>query len=110
MSILDLIENITEGRNELLISYLQSGGNANTIDEKLNCPIIFYAVLAGNIKSVEALIQAGANVNQSALEPGCSILAETALSLAMQCSHLQGYEKFNPIVKLLEQHGAKDEI
>ena len=110
MSIRALIENVTEGRNELLVSFLQSGGDANAMDTEWNCPIIFHAVLVGNIKAVEALVQAGANVNQSALEPGCSILAESALSLAMQCSHLQSYEKFNPIVQLLEKHGAKSEI
>ncbi len=105
-----LIEDIVEGKNDSLLSYLQSGGDANLMDEEWNCPIIFHAVLGGNLIAVEKLIDSGANVNQIADEPGCDILAETVLLLAMQCRHLQDFNKFNPIVQLLEQHGAKDEI
>ena len=105
-----LIEDVVEGKNDSLSSYLGSGGNANLMDEEWNCPIIFHAVLGGNLDAVQKLIDSGANVNQLAEEPGCDILAETVLSLAMQCRHLQDFNKFDPIVKLLERHGAKDEI
>jgi len=105
-----VIESIGEGKNDLLMSYLDSGGDANLIDKEWNCPIIFHAVLSGNLIAVQNLIDSGANVNQKAEEPGCDILSETVLSLAMQCRHLQDFNKFDPIVQLLEQHGAKDEI
>ena len=105
-----LIEDISEGRNDLLFAYLQSGGDANLMDEEWNCSILFHAVLAGNLDAVQKLIDSGADVNQAAEEPGCDILAETVLSLAMQCRHLQDFKKFDPIVQLLELNGAKDEI
>lgn len=105
-----LIESIVEGKNDLLNSFLQTGGDANCLNEEWNCPILFHAVLGGNLEAVRKLIEAGADVNLIASEPGCDILAETVLSLALQCRHLQDYELFNPIVEYLQRHGAKDEI
>lgn len=105
-----LIENVVEGKNDSLFSYLQSGGDANLMDKEWNCPILFHAVLGGNLNAVQKLIESGANVNLIAEELGCDRLAETVLSLTMQCRHLQNFKKIDPIVRLLEQHGAKDEI
>jgi ankyrin repeat protein len=104
-----LLDDVAEGGNDALFAYLQSGGDANLVDNEWNCPIIFHAVLGGNIDAVRKLIEFGADVNLTALEPGCDMLAETVLSLAMQCRHLQGSKKFDVIVELLEQNGAKDE-
>lgn len=105
-----IFEDIAEGKTDSLSSYLKSGGDSNLMDSEWNCPIIFHAVLVGNLSAVQKLIESGANVNFIAQEPASDILAETVLSLAMQCRHLMDFEKYDPIVQLLQKHGAIDEI
>lgn len=105
-----LLEDVAEGKNDALFAYLQSGGDANLMDNEWNCPIIFHAVLGGNIDAVRKLIEFGADVNLTALDPGCEVLAGTVLSLAMQCNHLQDSVRLGPIVELLEQNGARDTV
>lgn len=71
-----------------------------------NCTPLFYAVLAGNLISVRLLVEAGADVNAIAGEPGRTILAPTPLSLAMQCRQLMNHEKYDPIAQELVAAGA----
>jgi ankyrin repeat protein len=71
-----------------------------------DCTPLFHAVIAGNLESLDVLIQAGANVNAVAGEPGCTILASPPLNLAMQCRYLMDRVKYDPIVKRLEAAGA----
>jgi len=71
-----------------------------------DCTPLFYAVLEGNLESLEALIRAGADVNAIAGEPGCTMLASTPMNLALQCRNLVDWAKYDPIVKCLEEAGA----
>src|SRR5687768_2889725 len=66
---------------------IEAGADIEQRDD-LDCTPLFYAVLQGNLESLEVLIQAGANVNAVAGEPGCDILASPPLNLALQCRNL----------------------
>ena len=71
-------------------------------------PILFAAVLHGNEHFVLRLIQSGANPNFIAHEPACDTYAPKPLDLAMQARFLMDWDKFAPIVNLLQQNGATD--
>ncbi len=101
-----LLETMIEGHSDDLLSFLDAGGDANTLDPRWNCTIIFHAVFGGNLQSVEALVNAGANVNHPAKDPAADILAATPTALAVQCRFMINHHKFDPIVKLLEEHGG----
>lgn len=101
-----LLETMIEGHSDALLSFLDNGGDANTLDPRWNCSIIFHAVFGGNIKAVEALVKAGANVNHPAKDPASDILAATPTALAVQCRMMMDHDKYDPIVKLLEEHGG----
>lgn len=90
---------------EALRRLIASGADIEACDE-WDCTPLFYAILEGNLDALEVLIQAGANVNAVAGEPGRTILASPPLNLAMQCAHLMDCEKYTPIVKRLEAAGA----
>lgn len=101
-----LLETLLEGNSDTLLPFLNSGGDANTIDPKWNCTLIFHAVFGGSIQNVEMLVNAGANINQAAKDPASDILAATPTALAVQCRLMMDHHKYDPIVKLLEDNGG----
>lgn len=101
-----LLDSMTEGHSDTLLSFLETGGDANTFDPRWNCTIIYHAIFGGNLQSVEALVAAGADVNYPAQDPASDILAATPTALAMQCRLMMDHEKYAPIVKLLEDNGG----
>lgn len=101
-----LLETMTDGHSDSLLAFLDDGGDANTLDPRWNCTIIFHAVFGGNLQSVEALVNAGADVNHPAKDPASDILAATPTALAVQCRMMMDHDKYDPIVKLLEGHGG----
>jgi hypothetical protein len=101
-----LLDKMTEGHSDDLLAFLEAGGDANTLDPRWNCTIIFHAVFGGNLQSVKALVEAGANVNHPAADPAADILAATPTALAAQCRLMMDHNKYDPIVKLLEEHGG----
>lgn len=104
-----LLETMTEGHSDALLSFLDAGGDANTLDPRWNCSIIFHAVFGGNLQSVEALVKAGADVNHPAKEPATHILAVSPTALAMQCRLMMDHDTYDPIVKLLENNGGLEQ-
>ncbi len=101
-----LLDSMTEGHSESLMAFLEAGGDANTVDPRWNCTIIYHAIFGGNLQSVEALITAGADINHPAEDPASDILAATPTALAMQCRLMMDHDKYEPIVKLLEENGG----
>ncbi len=55
------LKTMIEGHSDALLSFLDTGGDANTLDPRWNCSLIFYAVFVGNIQAVAALVKEGAN-------------------------------------------------
>ncbi|MFT7492153.1 MAG: hypothetical protein ACI80S_001752 [Pseudohongiellaceae bacterium] len=101
-----LLDTMIEGHSNDLLSFLEADGDANTLDPRWNCSILFHAIFGGNLESVGALVKAGANVNHPAKDPASDILAATPTALAVQCRTMMDHDKYDPIVKLLEEHGG----
>ena len=69
---------------------------------------LFVAVLQGNASILRLMLEHGADSNLIADEPAASIYTEKPLELAMQSRFLLDWEKYHPIVELLERFGATD--
>lgn len=88
---------------------------ASRIDLNVPCveldgaPVLFLAILRGHNGMVKLLLEHGADVNYRADEPVASIYAAKPLDLARQSRRLMDWEKYDPIVKLLEEFGATSE-
>ncbi len=86
---------------------IDNGFDLNARDEE-GATVLFFMILQGNIELIKLLLECGANPNISADEPAASIFTEKPLDLAQQLRFLTNWEKYHPIVKLLENFGAKD--
>jgi ankyrin repeat protein len=69
---------------------------------------LFGAILHGDPISIRLMLEHGADPNLLADEPAASVYTEKPLALARQARFLMDWEKFHPIVKLLEEYGATD--
>ena len=72
-------------------------------------PVLFLAILKGNCTMVRLLLDHGADPNYRAEEPVASTYTAKPLNLARQSRMLFDWEKYDAIVKLLEEFGATDE-
>ncbi len=70
--------------------------------------VLYSAILSGNVSLVQMMLEHGADPNFLADEPAASIYTEKPLELAMQARFLMSWDKYHPIVKLLEEFGATD--
>ena len=64
------------------------------------------AILEGNLIIIALMLENGADPNLVADEPAASIYAEKPLDLARQARFVMDWDKYHPIVKLLEAFGA----
>ena len=69
---------------------------------------LYGAILHGNISIIQLMLEHGADPNLIADEPAATIYTEKPLELAMQARFLMDWDKYHPIVKLLEKYGATD--
>ena len=67
---------------------------------------LYGAILQGNISIIRLMLEHGADPNLNADEPAATIYTEKPLELAMQARFLMDWDKYYPIVKLLEEFGA----
>jgi len=95
-------ENIIEVEN-----LINDGFDLNENDNE-GATVLFFAILQGNIEIVQLILERGANADIIADEPAASIFTEKPLDLAQQLRFLTNWDKYHPIVKLLEKFGAKD--
>ena len=72
-------------------------------------PALFLAILKGNLRMVQLLLDHGADPNYCAEEPVATIYDENPLSLAKGARFLLNWDQYEPIVQLLEKFGAVDE-
>ena len=83
-------------------------------DVNLNAPAdqgasaLYSAILSGDVSLVQLMLERGADPNFLAGEPAASIYTDKPLELAMQARFLMDWDKYHPIVKLLEEYGATD--
>lgn len=86
---------------------INDGFDLNKFDEE-GATVLFFAILQGNIEIVQLLLERGANADITADEPAASIFTEKPLDLAQQLRFLTNWDKYHPIVKLLEKFDATD--
>ena len=67
---------------------------------------LYAGILSGDVALVRLLLENGADPNFLADEPAASIYTEKPLELAMQARFLMDWDKYHPIVMLLEEFGA----
>jgi hypothetical protein len=70
--------------------------------------ILFGAILYGDDEIIRILLEHGADPNFVADEPAATLYTEKPLDLARQARFLWDWDKYDPIVKLLESFGATD--
>ena len=68
--------------------------------------VLYAAILSGDVSLVRVLLEHGADPNFHAGEPAATIYTEKPLELARQARFLMDWEKYHPIVELLELNGA----
>ena len=69
---------------------------------------LFGAILHGNPIIIQLMLEHGSDPNLLADEPAATIYAEKPLDLACGARFLMDWDKYHPIVKLLEDFGATD--
>lgn len=69
---------------------------------------LYPAILSADVTLVRLMLEHGADPNFVADEPAASIYTEKPLELAKQARFLMNRNKFDPVVKLLEEFGATD--
>ncbi|MDQ3816352.1 MAG: hypothetical protein M3362_01520 [Acidobacteriota bacterium] len=70
--------------------------------------VLYAGILSGDASLVRLILERGADPNLLADEPAASIYTEKPLELAMQARFLMDWDKYHPIVSLLEEFGATD--
>jgi len=71
--------------------------------------VLFGAILQGNLSIIGLMLENGADPNLVAHEPAAIIYTEKPLHLARQARFLMDWDKYHPIVKLLEAFGATND-
>lgn len=107
MNLQQLITAIADDQLDDAIQIIQSGVDLNTKNDQ-GVPALYFAILDGNPSMVQLLIGAGADPNFVATEPAATIYHEKPLLLAMAARNLMDWDKYQPVVKLLETFGATD--
>ena len=69
---------------------------------------LYAGILSGDVSLVRLMLEHGADPNILADEPAASIYTEKPLEMAMQARFLMDWDKYHPIVSLLEEFGATD--
>ncbi len=69
---------------------------------------LYPAILSGDMSLVRMMLEHNADPNFLADEPAATIYTEKPIDLAMQARFLMDWDRYNPIVKLLEEFGATE--
>jgi ankyrin repeat protein len=101
----ELLAAIAEGNYTEAMHLVHCGIDLNAPCDEGASPL-FAAILSGDISLVRMMLEHGADPNFVAAEPAASIYTEKPLELAMQARFLMDWDKYHPIVKLLEKFGA----
>ena len=98
---------VAESNRDQLESLIENGIDLNArVDQ--GASVLFGAILQGDEIIVRIMLEHGADPNLLADEPAATIYTEKPLNLARQARFLMDWDKYDPIVKLLEAFGATD--
>jgi ankyrin repeat protein len=102
-----LMAAVAAGKLDEARPLIQTGLDLNSRCDQ-GASVLYGAILHGNVSIVRLMLEYGADSNLIADEPAASIYTEKPHELATQCRFLMDWNKYDPIVKLLEQFGATD--
>ena len=71
-------------------------------------PVLYAAIMHGNLQIVRLLLERGADPNFVAEEPAATIYNEKPLDLAQGLRFIMNWDKYQPIATLLVEFGATD--
>jgi ankyrin repeat protein len=98
---------IAANQVEEAASLIRSGLDLN-IASAQGVPALYPAILSGDASLVRLMLERGANPNFVADEPTATIYAEKPIELALQARLLMDWDRYDQIVKLLEEFGATE--
>jgi hypothetical protein len=96
---------IEQNNIDAVRQFIQNGFAVNASDEN-GAPILFHAIMQGDLDIIRLLLEKGADPNFIAQEPPATIYLEKALDLAQQLQFLIDWDKYHPIAGLLQEFGA----
>jgi|SRR5215213_760559 len=100
-----LLTAIAEGNPAEAERLVQGGIDLNAPCDQ-GASALYSAILSGDVSLVRMMLAYGADPNFHAGEPAATIYTERPLELARQARFLMDWEKYHPIVELLELSGA----
>lgn len=103
----ELLTAMAEGNTEKAVRLIRSGLDLNVPCDQ-GAPVLYRAILMGDISLIRLLLEHGADPNFVVDEPAATIYASKPLELAMGARFLLDQDKYNPVVKLLEEFGASE--
>ena len=101
----ELLEAIAASKIEKAKRLIRTGIDLNVPCDQ-GTPVLFAAILSGDVSLVRLMLEHGADPNFVAEEPGATVYAEKPLELPEGASFLLDRHKYQPIVELLNQFGA----
>ena len=102
-----LMTSVVEDNDDEVKQLIITGIDLNARCDQGASPL-FGAILHGNPVIISLMLEHGADPNLIAAEPAATIYTEKPLALALQARFLLDWDKYHPIVKLLESSGATD--
>jgi len=102
-----LVKAVAEKNTAEVQRLIENGIDLNVrVDQ--GASVLFGAILEGDETLIRLMLEHGADPNLVADEPAATIYTEKPLNLARQARFLMDWDKYDPIVKLLEAFGATD--
>ena len=101
----ELLAAIAEKKVEKAMRLIRSGLDLNVPCDQ-GASALYPAILSGDVSLVRLMLERGSDPSQVVDEPAATIYTEKPLDLAKQARFLMGWDKYDPIVKLLEEFGA----
>lgn len=102
-----LLTTIAESNSADAKRLIQAGIDLNVPCDQ-GASALYAAILSGEVSLVRMMLEHGADPNFVAGEPAATIYTEKPLELAMQARFLMDWDKYHPVVRLLEEFGATD--
>ncbi len=108
MELFDKLADAIVQNNIVEVEQIISDSFALDETDEDGAPVLYTAIMHGNLQIVRLLLERGANPNFVAEEPAATIYDEKPLNLVQGLRFLVNWDEYQPIAKLLVEFGATD--